>query len=143
MAKNGSYHLVMVILALADLGSACLFLPRFRIYSEVLGFDYEGYVIWSPQNCSNFVSRYGPIFDLGPITISFPPYKIDTPSGCPVNIALDYVSARIFTDAQSIFCQVCTGDWSNSEPGVDLRKAWHAHYMNYIWFANSIFDTFC
>ena len=113
MAKNGSYHLVMVILALADLGSACLNLPRFRIYSEVLGFDYEGYVIWSPLNCSNFVSRYGPIFDLGPITISFPPYKIDTPSGCPVNIALDYVSARIFTDAQSIFCQVCTGATRN------------------------------
>ena len=131
MATLGSISLVMVTLALADLTSACL--PpifdnsRFKIYNEVEGFDAEGFVIWSPINCSHFVQSYGtykvavpiPTGPIGPIpalpplgTVNIGPTAIRPPSpyhilppACSGLIALNFVSAKIVNSAETIQCE--------------------------------------
>ena len=145
MAKHSAIPLVISTLALADLGYACL--PpifdnsHFKIYNEVEGFYAEGYVVWSPSDCSNFVSSYGtytigPLGPLGPLGsvnvgptgIRPPsPYHIDVPSGCPRTMARSFVSARISNDIETMFCAAYTEeDSAPSDNYCNLRVTRYA-----------------
>ena len=114
MTKHGFIILVTLILALANLSNACLapvvYPGRFKIDNEVEGFEYEGYVIWSPKNCSNYVTRYGPSFG------NSPPYRVDVPSECSKSIALDSVSAKISSRYETIYC----------EASLEQLGTWHS-----------------
>ena len=108
MAKHGSILLLIVTLALADLGNACI-QPDFKIYNDVQGFNAEGYVIWSPERCEDFVQTYG-TFSWLFISISTNlPYEIFSPHLCSYP-ALDYVSAKISRDFETIYCEAYIDD---------------------------------
>ena len=104
MANHGSLLRMMLSLALADLGYACI--PSdFRIFNNVEGFHAEGYVIFSPdspENCGNFVQRYGA--SSSPWPPPSPPYDIYGPRECSYP-DVDYVSAKISRKFETIFCQ--------------------------------------
>ena len=108
MAKHGSILLVMVTLALADLGNACIQpVPDLRIYNDVEGFNAEGYVIWSPENCEDFVKTYGT--SNWPFPPPAPPYDIFSPYLCSYP-ALDYVSVKISRNSETIYCEAYIDD---------------------------------
>ena len=152
MTTHGSIPLVMVTLALADLGNACLpplvDISRFKIYNEVEGFDAEGYVIWSPTNCSHFIQSYGtyevavpiPTGPIGPIpalpplgSINIGPSAIRPPSpyhilppACSGLLSLNFVSAKIVSSGETIQCEAyIEEDPSPSADHCHLRVTAH------------------
>ena len=97
---------MMLSLALADLGYACI-PPDFRIFNNVEGFHAEGYVIFSPENCGNFVQRYGA--SSWPWPPPSPPYDIFSPRECSYP-DVDYVSAKISRNSETIYCEAQIDD---------------------------------
>ena len=110
MAKHGSILLVMLTLALADIGNTCLLFPSFYISNDVEGFNAEGHVIFSPETCLPSPGGIAPelIVKYGASNWPFPPPSSPYPirHQCSSGDVV-YVSAKIYRNSETIFCQ----DW--------------------------------